>query len=218
MPRGRKKAEHPEAARRILDAAESIFAARGLAGARTGEIAAAAHVNQALLYYYFRSKAQLHRAVLERLFRQIQQSIAAAGPANGTPRDRLLAFVNGYFDFVASHPSYPRLIQRQVMESGAQLEWMVRSFFRPFHQRLSRTIAEGIGKGEFRPVDASHTVFSIIAMTVFYFAAAPVLRVLLGRNPLRPPAVKARKQAVLDFVRHALLRDAGRGLSRRSEG
>jgi TetR/AcrR family transcriptional regulator len=209
MPRGRKKAEHPEAARRILNAAEPIFAARGLAGARTDEIAAAARVNKALLYYYFRSKAALHRAVLERLFRQLQQSVAAAGTASRSPRDRLLAFVNGYFDFVASHPNYPRLVQRQVMESGGQLEWMVGGFFRPFHERLSLTIAEGVKQGEFRPVDPSHTVFTIIAMTVFYFAAAPVLSVLLGRDALRPRAVAARKQAVLDFLQNGLFRDGG---------
>lgn len=216
MPPGRKKAKNPEDARRILDAAEQIFAARGLSGARTDEIAAAARVNKALLYYYFGSKQRLHRAVLERLFRQLHQSIAAAGPANRSPRDRLLAFVNGYFDFVASHPSYPRLVQRQVMESSGQLEWMVRSFFRPFHQRVSRTIVEGMAQGEFRAVDPSHTVFTIIAMTVFYFAAAPVLGVLLGRNPLRAQAVAARKQAVLDFLRHGLFRDATAGLSARS--
>ncbi len=207
MSRGRKKAENPAAARRILDAAEPIFAARGLAGARTEEIAVAARVNKALLYYYFHSKAQLHRAVLERLFRQLHQSIIAAGSASRSPRDRLLAFVNGYFDFVASHPSYPRLVQRQAMESSGQREWMVRSFFRPFHARLSRTIAEGVKAGEFRPVDPSHTVFTIIAMTVFYFAAAPVLRRILDRDPLRPTAVAARKRAILDFLRHGLFTD-----------
>jgi TetR/AcrR family transcriptional regulator len=210
MARGRKKAEHPEAARRILDAAERMFAARGLAGARTNQIAAAARVNPALLYYYFRSKQQLHRAVLERLFRQLRESIHAAETGSGSPSDRLLGFVNGYFDFVASHPAYPRIVQRALMESSPQLDWMVGNFFRPLlFERLGRTIAAGVKTGEFRRVDPNHAAFSIVAITVFYFAAAPVLRVALGRDPLRSQAVAARKEAVLDFLCSGLFREGG---------
>lgn len=203
MPRGRRKAQNPETARRILVAAERIFAERGLAGARTDQIAAAARVNKALLYYYFADKQGLHRAVLGRLFDQLRASILTQ--ANRTsPRERLLGFVNGYFDFVASHPNYPRLIQRAVMESGDELAWIARRYFRPLHRRLAGAIDDGIAAGEMRPVDPHHTVLTIIAMTVFYFAAAPVLRRILDRNPLRPAAVAARKRAILDFLRHGL--------------
>ena len=72
MARGRRKIENPATARRILAAAEQHFAAEGMAGARTEEIAAAAHANKAMLYYYFGNKRRLHRAVLENLFRQLQ--------------------------------------------------------------------------------------------------------------------------------------------------
>jgi hypothetical protein len=41
-------------------------------------------------------------------------------------------------------------------------------------------------------------------MTVFYFAAAPVLGELWGRDTLRPRAIEARRQAVLDFLEHGL--------------
>ncbi len=50
---------------RILDAALSEFAANGLAGARTEQIATAAGVNKALIYYYFESKEKLYSAALE---------------------------------------------------------------------------------------------------------------------------------------------------------
>ena len=51
------------------------FAAQGLAGARTEEIATAAHANKAMLYYYFGDKRHLHRAVLENLFRQLRNGV-----------------------------------------------------------------------------------------------------------------------------------------------
>ncbi len=212
MARGRKKVENGETARRILAAAEGIFAQRGLAGARTDEIAAAAHANKAMLYYYFGDKQRLHRAVLEHLFSQLRGSIeAAVSPQSPSPpRERLLAFVNGYFDFVAGHPNYPRLIQREVMESGRGMKWIAGSYFRPFHRRLCRAIEEGMAAGEFRRVDAHNTVFTVVAMTVFYFAAAPMLSEILGHNALRPRAVAARKRALLDFLVHGLFRPEAR--------
>ena len=68
MPRELAAARHPDTVRRILNTAEEIFAERGLAGARTSAIARGARVNQALLYYYFQSKEELHRFTLEMLF------------------------------------------------------------------------------------------------------------------------------------------------------
>jgi AcrR family transcriptional regulator len=93
MRRGRKKAENPALARRILAAAEEHFAAQGMAGARTEEIAVAARANKAMLYYYFGNKRRLHRAVLENLFRQLRKIALAPAPLRATPRDRLFAWM-----------------------------------------------------------------------------------------------------------------------------
>src|ERR1700735_3244860 len=100
MRAGRRKVENPATARRILAAAEHHFAAEGMAGARTEEIAAAAHANKAMLYYYFGNKRRLHRAVLENLFRQLHSG-AAVPQGAASAREKLRAFVAGYFDFLA---------------------------------------------------------------------------------------------------------------------
>ena len=84
MPRGRTKVANPETAQRILAAAETHFAAQGMAGARTEEIASAAHANKAMLYYYFGDKRRLHRAVLENLFRQLGEGAVLHPERSGT--------------------------------------------------------------------------------------------------------------------------------------
>ena len=104
MRRGHGKAEDSATARRILFAAERQFAAQGLAGARTDEIALAAHANKAMLLYYFGNKSRLHRAVLENLLRQFRAGVLAP-PKNGlSPREQFFGYVSGYFDFLATHP------------------------------------------------------------------------------------------------------------------
>src|SRR5271156_2302855 len=108
MARPKLNNEQSVTARRILAAAERQFAAQGMAGARTDEIASAAHANKAMLFYYFGDKRRLHRAVLENLFRQLRAGVyAAAARPGGSPRERLLEFITSYFDFLASHPNYP---------------------------------------------------------------------------------------------------------------
>jgi AcrR family transcriptional regulator len=204
LPRGLAGARNPATVQRILRAAEEIFAERGLAGARTSAIARAARVNKALLYYYFRSKEDLHRSTLEMLFGQLRAQAGAALEQPAGPREQVLGYVNGYFDFVAAHPNYPRLVQRELMSRGPRLGGIVREYFRPLQKRLAAAIRDGIANGEFRQVDPQQTVVTLVAVTVFYFSAAPVLAELWQCDPLKPQRVAARRRAVLDFLEHGL--------------
>jgi TetR/AcrR family transcriptional regulator len=199
-----------ESEQRILTAAENIFAADGLAGARTEAIAEAAHVNKALLYYYFGSKQRLHRAVLEHLLRQAFQRMEDAAAQVRSPGDRLLAFTGAYFDFMAAHPNYPRLIQRAWMQSGGLFDWMVKTYFRPLLQSLCNTIEEGIQAREFRKVDPRQMAFTIMSLTGSYFATAPLMSRVFRRNVLQPGALAIRKRAMLDFLEHGLFLKAAR--------
>jgi AcrR family transcriptional regulator len=124
MKRGRKKVANPATARRILAAAEHQFAAQGMAGARTEEIASAAHANKAMLYYYFGNKRRLHRAVLENLFRQLRTGVYDSPRKQASPRERLREFITAYFDFLASHPNYPRLswpLSKMICRHASQM-------------------------------------------------------------------------------------------------
>ena len=210
LPAGLAHSRRPDTVQRILGAAEENFAERGLAGARIGAIARAARVNKALLYYYFSSKEELHRFTLSTLFRQLREQTSAALDLAGSPRRQLLRYINSYFDFMVAHPNYPRLFERELISQEPRLVGLVQEHLRPLHRRLAGVIRAGIAAGEFRRVDPQHTLFSLVAMTVFYFAAAPVLTQLWHCDPLAPRRVAARRRAILDFVEHALFAPAAR--------
>ena len=181
-----------------------------MAGARIDGIARAARVNKALLYYYFRSKEELHRCTLSMLFGQLQAQMGSALDQSASAREQLMGYVNGYFDFVTAHPNYPRLVQREVMGRGAGLAWIVQEYFQPLNRRLAATVRAGTARGEIRRVDPQQTVLTLIAMTAFYFAAAPVLAKLWQCDPLAPAQVAARRAAVLDFLEHGLFTERAR--------
>ena len=204
LPAGLARPRHPDTVQRILRAAEENFAERGLAGARIGAIARAARVNKALLYYYFSSKEELHRFTLKTLFRQLREQTSAALDRPGSPRQQLLRYINSYFEFMVAHPNYPRLFERELMSQEPRLVELVQENLKPLHRRLTAVIRAGIALGEFRPVDPQHTLFSLVAMTVFYFAAAPVLTQLWRVDALAPRRIAARRRAILDFVENAM--------------
>lgn len=210
MQRKRKLIEGRSTAQRILRAAEEHFAAQGMEGARTDQIAAAAHANKAMLYYYFGDKGRLHRAVLENLFRQLRAGVYAPRKSTGSARANLRSFVARYFDFLATHPTYPRLVQREAMERTRNFDWIVREYLRPFYNQLTHVIEKGVSSGELRGVDPHHAAFTIVGMITSYFAAAPILGEVVGRNLLAPNALDERKQAVLDFIDHGLMMPGAR--------
>jgi len=65
----------------ILAAAEHVFAARGLHGTPTMEIAKAAGISQAYLFRLFPTKAELFSALVERCNDRIERTFSAAAVA-----------------------------------------------------------------------------------------------------------------------------------------
>jgi TetR/AcrR family transcriptional regulator len=188
----------------ILAAAEHVFARAGLAGARTDLIAAEAGVNKALLYYYFQSKEKLYQAVLEDHFEQFNHQALQVLGEPGSARDVLLRYVGLHFDFMSARHRHAPLFQQFMSAGGRFSQGLVRKYFKPRGEAVARLLERGMREGEFRRVDHFHTAISIVALIVFYFSAAPVLQMLGHADAYADANLKHRKQAVLDFIGHAL--------------
>jgi len=191
----------------ILRAAIREFAQEGMAGARTDAIARAARVNKALLYYYFRDKETLYGEAIDYAFGQLSQHMMQVLDQDLPPREKVLLYVGTYFDFIAENYAYRNLIQMETMRAGhgsPHLQRVAKRYSQPLFTRLSRLIREGIGRGEFRPVEPLHFVPSMVALVVFYFISAPVMKSVVGFDPLSPEKLAERRNAVLDFISAAL--------------
>ncbi len=191
----------------ILAAAERVFAEAGLAGARTDAIAAAAGVNKALLYYYFQSKKRLYEAVVEDHFQAFNRQALEVLAAPDSARAVLLRYVGLHFDFISARHRYAPIYQQLMTTGGKGLAALARKFLAPRAEALRRLLERGVRSGEFRRTDGFHMGISIVALIVFYFSAAPVLQSLGRSDAYSPTNLQRRKQAVLDFIRHALFVD-----------
>jgi TetR/AcrR family transcriptional regulator len=211
VPRRMGSRGQPEESRAaILLAAAHEFADHGIAGARTDAIAREARVNKALLYYYFKDKETLYGAVLDNAFGSLKTAVFRVLDSELPPREKIMAYVGAYFDFVASNQMYPRLMQREMMRAREgptpDIDKMVKTHIQPIFIRVSELMRKGIADGEFRPVNPAHFMPSMVAMIVFYFSNAPMMQKIVGFNPLTPERIAERRAAVLDFISAALFR------------
>jgi AcrR family transcriptional regulator len=206
----------------ILRAAAQEFAEHGIAGARTDAIARAARVNKALLYYYFKDKETLYGAVLDNAFSGMKTNIFQVLDSDLPPREKIMAYVGAYFDFIASNQIYPKLMQREMMRAregdSVHLSRLVKTYFQPIYQRVGELLHKGIAEGEFRKVDPAHFIPSMVAMIVFYFSSAPVMQRIARFNPLTPERIAERRAAVLDFISAALFLSGSRVTSSGKSG
>ena len=193
----------------IMQAAVREFAQEGVAGARTDAIARSAGVNKALLYYYFKDKEAIYRAVLEQVFGGVRAAIHSALAQPLSPREKLARYVCAHFDYIASNPLYPRIVQAEFLRAGhgdpSRLERLAKQYFRPVFQDLSALLKEGAESGDFRRVDPLHFIPSMISVIVFYFTTAPVIKIMAGGDPMSPERLAERRAAVMDFISAALL-------------
>jgi TetR/AcrR family transcriptional regulator len=203
---------HPEQSRAaILRAAIGEFARQGIAGARTDAIARAAKVNKALLYYYFKDKETLYGAAIDAAFGELAAHMLEILNRDLPPREKVLTYVGAYFDFVAGHKFYRDLAQVEMMRTGhgsPHLKRIAQRYFQPLYMGLGQVIRQGIAAGEFRPINPLQFVPSMVALVVFYFISAPVMKHVTGLDPLSPQRMAERRAAVLDFISAALFQNS----------
>jgi TetR/AcrR family transcriptional regulator len=192
----------------ILKAAVAEFAEHGIAGARTDAIARAAHVNKALLYYYFEDKDALYEAVLDHVFSGMRARVMPVLESKLPPRRKMLEYLGAYFDYIAANPRFPRVVQGEWMRSGAKgnarMQRVAKKYFRPIFERLAGVLREGIEAGEFRAVNAMDFVPSVVGVIIFYFSAAPLMKTLMKVEPLSEKRIRERREFVMDFISAAL--------------
>src|SRR3981189_3654099 len=197
-PRLGTRGQPEESRAAILKAAVAEFAEHGIAGARTDAIARAAHVNKALLYYYFEDKDALYEAVLDHVFSGLRARVMPVLESKLAPRQKMLEYLGAYFDYIAANPRFPRVVQAEGMQGVAK------ECFRPIFRKLADLLREGIEAEEFRAVNPMDFLPSVVGVIIFYFGAAPLMKTLLKVDPLSVERIRERRTFVLDFISAAL--------------
>lgn len=193
----------------ILRAAEELFSKYGFKGVSLGEIAAVARLSRGTPSYFFGSKAQLYKAVLEEVFsdreeatkRACQPLVAWASSEDRTPIQRPLAeAVDGYLDFLLQRPSFVRLIQREELTGATRLK-TVRRESKALEEAFwaVRAVAGERGLRAFRVDDA---VLLFVSLTFSPLAQRSTFMASLGRDLTEAKVRRRHVRMVVDQLLH----------------
>lgn len=106
--------------KRILEAAERIFAMFGLAGSSLSRIASEVGMTKQHLNYYFSSKDDLYRQVLQNVLDQWWSRMPRLSVDDPRPPAEILAqFVHAKFELSRERPFASKLFAQEVIRGGA---------------------------------------------------------------------------------------------------
>jgi AcrR family transcriptional regulator len=159
-----KKAERRE---QIIENAVRVFAERGMAGARTREIAEACGVNEALLYKHFRGKNALYREAMSRIYTSLVQKWTETAEAAPDGRTALTDFLNLQVTYFTSNaPQCANMIHGlAAATSDPEMNQLVQKWSREQNAFIQSLIERGSADGSLRPdLNAEQFSFAIRGM------------------------------------------------------
>lgn len=138
-------------ASRLYGAAE-LIADRGLADAKIDEIADAAGIPKATLYYYFSGKDEILAFLLADVLELIAGEVGAAVSAPGSARERLESAVEVQLRVMLEHPAVCRALVGDLGRA-TRLPELAMALQTAFHQPIESLLAEGVNDGTLRRVN-----------------------------------------------------------------
>lgn len=203
----RDRGRNPDRSREaILDAAEHLFAERGYEATSLQEVGTRAGLSRATPGYFFGSKADLYRSVLDRAFDEIRAAVRAGRErvrAGVHPPEAVLAgAVADYHDFLAAHPNFIRLMEREALGGSPTGDEV------PPHlavgQEALAAITEELGLGQADSAENAHLLLSIVALCWFPLVHGGTLLRSIGLDPAAPGFAEERKRRIIDLLLHGV--------------
>ena len=161
---------------RILDTALRLFNEQGTAAASTNHIAAACGISPGNLYYHFRNKEDIIRALFERMFALWGRSSVLPGDRPLTLAD-LERYVQGTFALVADYAFvYRELVPLLRRDEQLRRRWVeVRTQgFASFRVLIDRFVAAGVLRRPDDPDDVTRLAELCWLVSEFWPASVEV--------------------------------------------
>ena len=143
-PRARRKRADGELSReRILEAATEIASERGYEGTSIGLVSKKCGLPASSIYWHFKDKDDLLAAVIERSFASWRHAWQL--PAEGGPRDRIIALATQLATAMLDSPDFLRLGLMLTLERRP-VEPRAREMFLTARAQATKTLTEAIGE------------------------------------------------------------------------
>lgn len=150
------------------------------------EIAEEAGVNQALLHYYFRSKARLAEAVFREVAARLLPGVAELLGSEAPLEEKVERTVQMYIDTIRKSPFMPAYVLSELHHHPERLQTMVVEAAagqarRPLEvlDGLRAQLDAEAAAGRIRPIAPEQFVMNLVALAAAPFLVLPALQVVL---------------------------------------
>jgi TetR/AcrR family transcriptional regulator, cholesterol catabolism regulator len=151
----------------ILDAATTVFAAKGIVAATVRDISDRCGIHSGSLYHHFKSKEEMIAEILVPVVSSLLETFDHIVAQTDDPIEILSRCIAAAVAQTAANPDVARMLQQneQQIRDYPGLDEVVRQR-RSMRERIERAIVNGISSGKFRrdidPRVASMTLFDCV--------------------------------------------------------
>lgn len=209
-----QQTENQSTAEIIMEAASEVFAEKGYDGARVDELARAAGVNKATLYYQIGDKEVLYHAVLEQILKRSADEITAGIAEITDCEEQIRHFISTFARNTEIMRYTSPIMLREIASGGHNLPDTALVQMGRILGALDGAIERGVEKGRFRPVNAFFIHMMIIGSLMLYSSNEPIRRRNANRNPdiYRPEHFLSNEEAgavITDLVLASIRAEGG---------
>ncbi len=142
-----------ETRRLLLDAAQNIFGRKGYHDASMDDIVQAADRSKGAAYFHFPGKADIFRAVLNRLADRLERKVHRAIAVETRPIARLDAALAAVLEAFTGHRRVARLALVELVGAGPAFQDMLAELRLRFRRLIKAQLDEAIQEGAIEPVN-----------------------------------------------------------------
>lgn len=135
---------------RLLKAAIEVFAAEGVVGATTREIARVAGVNEVTLFRHFQSKDQLLNAVAQEVSKVTTHTQLQPDEWTNDLRVDLLRFAQHYDQLLEANEAVIRMFIGEAHRHPDEALQVLQRSFQPLRDTLATYLTDGMARGTVR--------------------------------------------------------------------
>ena len=155
---------------KIIIAARTVFTKKGFSATRTRDIADEAGINLALLNYYFRSKKNLFRIIIEEKFDELFGMIGPIlSDATISLEEKIETLVTNYTNLLLANEDLPFFVLSELKSNEFILEKVKKNA-----QMLSQPVIENQLKERGFTISTLNFIMNIVSMTLFPFLSKPL--------------------------------------------
>tara|TARA_R110002073_G_scaffold309932_3_gene480472 strand:- start:282 stop:893 length:612 start_codon:yes stop_codon:yes gene_type:complete len=190
---------------KILEAAQKIFQAKGMDGARMQEIADKSSINKAMLHYYYRSKQLLFEAVFKKAFALLAPQLNAILNDDSSLEDKIKNFTQNYISFIIKHPYLPNFIIQELNRNPNFIEKIKNNTAFPNIEKFKLQVQNEVKNGTIISISAEQLFINILSLNIFPFVASPLIKAFANVNDKTyKTLLEDRKKEVSEFIINAI--------------